>query len=210
MVSTYNFQRALNNYKEYCSNHLKAFLSMLSINEQFVPHRKHSVLPLERHDSSRCSIIYLFHSLSRDKPVVPSTRVPHGRRSGASSLNFQHRLCPFRSSSISLHLPPLLLITSILPSIFPSIRRFRRQFLLNMWPNHLASLFFIVHNILYIIFSFSLERMQYFFISHAIGATYLVHPYPAPHLKTSQVFLIYFPSVLSFSTYKAMLNVAFY
>jgi hypothetical protein len=45
-----------------------------------------------------------------------------------------------------------------------------------------------------------LDSMQYFLISHMIGPTDLLHPSPAPHYKTFQVFLIYFPKCPSFST----------
>ena len=63
-------------------------------------------------------------------------------RSGASSCNFQLPLVPLRSSSSCLRLPPRLPVTSILPSIFPSIPCFQRQFLREMWPIRLAFLFF--------------------------------------------------------------------
>ena len=38
-----------------------------------------------------------------------------------------------------------------------------------------------------------LDSKQYFFISHMISPIDLFHPPPAPHFKTSQVFLIYRP-----------------
>jgi hypothetical protein len=61
----------------------------------------------------------------------------------ASSFNFQnHRSL---RSSISclrlLHFPP---VSSILPSICPSIMCFRRQFLCSVWPNQLFFLIFVV------------------------------------------------------------------
>ena len=40
---------------------------------------------------------------------------------------------------------------------------------------------------------FLLDAMLYFFISHMISPTDLLHPSLAPPLQTSQVFLIYFP-----------------
>jgi hypothetical protein len=42
-------------------------------------------------------------------------------------------------------------------------------------------------------FLFLIDSMQYFFISHTIGPTDLLHPSPTPHFKTFQVFLICFP-----------------
>ena len=45
-----------------------------------------------------------------------------------------------------------------------------------------------------------LDSKQYFFISHMISPTDLLHPSPAPHFKTFQVFLMYCPKRPSFST----------
>jgi hypothetical protein len=53
-------------------------------------------------------------------------------RSSASSFNLQYPLFSLRSSSSCLRLLPRHLVTSILPSIFPSITCFRRQFLREM------------------------------------------------------------------------------
>jgi len=44
------------------------------------------------------------------------------------------------------------------------------------------------------------DSLKHFFISHIIGPSDLPHPSAAPHLKTSQVYLIYFPKCPSFST----------
>jgi len=41
---------------------------------------------------------------------------------------------------------------------------------------------------------------EQFFTSHTIGTIGLLQPYPAPHFKAFQVFLIYFPKCPSFST----------
>jgi len=49
-----------------------------------------------------------------------------------------------RSSSSRLHILLRLPVTNVLPSIFPSITGFRRQFLSNTWPLQLAFLLFIV------------------------------------------------------------------
>jgi hypothetical protein len=65
-------------------------------------------------------------------------------RSSASSFNFQYFLFSLRSSSSCLRLLPRLLIIYLLPSNFPSITCFRRQFLRKMWPIQLAFLLFIV------------------------------------------------------------------
>ena len=58
-------------------------------------------------------------------------------------VNFQYPLSSLRTSSSSLRLPRLP-TTSILPSIFPSITRLRRQFLRKMWPVQLPFLFITV------------------------------------------------------------------
>ena len=69
-------------------------------------------------------------------------------RYSASSFNFQYRLLFLRSFSSCLPLLPLLPVTSILPSTFPSTACFRRQFLRKMWPIQLAFLLFTVRRIL--------------------------------------------------------------
>ena len=72
-------------------------------------------------------------------------RVLHGLRSSASP--FKHSLFSSRSSSSCWHLIPHLPFTSILPSTFPSITCFRRQFLHKMWPIQLVSFLFILFKI---------------------------------------------------------------
>jgi hypothetical protein len=44
-----------------------------------------------------------------------------------------------------------------------------------------------------------LDSVQYFFISHTIGPTDLLHSSPAPHFKTFQILLIYFPKCPRFT-----------
>jgi len=65
-------------------------------------------------------------------PQPHPKRVLYSVRSSVSSLSFQYLLFPLRSSSSSLGLFPLLPVTSVLPSIFPSITCFRRQSLRKM------------------------------------------------------------------------------
>jgi len=69
--------------------------------------------------------------------------VLHTMRSRAS-FNFQYPLFSLTSPNICIHLLTCLPVTSILPSIFPSITCSRRQFLRKMWPIQLAFLLFIV------------------------------------------------------------------
>ena len=65
-------------------------------------------------------------------------RALHIVRSGASSFKWQYPLFSLRSRRIFLPLLPRLPVTSIPPFIFPSITRYRRQFLRKMWPIQLA------------------------------------------------------------------------
>jgi hypothetical protein len=89
------------------------------------------------------SFIHSFiHSAVSYKPLPK--RLLHTVRSSASSFNFQCLLSSLRSSSSCLRLLPRLPVISILPSNFPSITCFRRQFLRKMWPIQLAFLLFIV------------------------------------------------------------------
>ena len=64
--------------------------------------------------------------------------------STASSLNLQYPLFSLASFSGCLPLLPHLLVTYFLPSIFPLIMCFRRQFQRKMWPIQLAFLVFTV------------------------------------------------------------------
>jgi hypothetical protein len=92
-------------------------------------------------------IIHSFSSLSYDRSIASS------EASSPQSVVycfFLHVTVPsfsLRLPSSHLHLLPRLPITSVLPSIFPSITCFRRQFVHKMWPIQLAFLLFIVHRI---------------------------------------------------------------
>ena len=84
---------------------------------------------------------FIFHSaVSLTPSPLPLPKpVLHTVRSSASSFNFQYHL-------LSLSLPVaayvfLLIFPSLLPSIFPSVPCFRRQFLPKFWPIQLALLF---------------------------------------------------------------------
>ena len=45
--------------------------------------------------------------------------------------------------------------------------------------------------------------MEYLLVSHTIGPSHLLHPSPAPHLQTFQVFLIYLPMCPIFNAIKS-------
>ena len=135
--------------------------------------------------------------------MPPPKQCLHIVRSRASSFKCEYPLLSLRSSSSFLRLLPRLLVTSISPFIFHSITCFRRQFLRKMRPIHLAFRFLISCRI----FLCSLTL----FISHMVGPTDLLHPSPAPHFKTFQVFLIRCPKLPSFRTIQSHApNVAFY
>jgi len=106
------------------------------------------------------------------------------RRSSASS--FKYPRFSLRPSSTYLRLLPRLPVTSSLLFIFPSITCFSREFLRDQSSQ--PSFF-----LLYIGYSPHPWLYAYFYISDMIGPTYLLHPSPAPHFKTVQAFLIYFP-----------------
>ena len=67
----------------------------------------------------------------------------HIVRSRASSFKWEYPLLSLRSSISFLRLLSRLPVTSILPFIFPSITRCRRQFLCKMWPIQSAFRFII-------------------------------------------------------------------
>ena len=102
----------------------------------------------------------------------------NGVRTTASSFNFRYHPSSLRLSSSCLRLLPRLSVPLILPSISSSITRFRRQFLLKMWPIQLV---FLLCSVSKIILS-SLTFTQYF-ISHTIGPTDFLQPSPKPHFK---------------------------
>ena len=68
----------------------------------------------------------------------------HPVRSNASSFNFQYPPASLKWTSSCLRLLPRLPVTCILPSIFPSITCFRRQFLRKLWPIQTALFLFTV------------------------------------------------------------------
>jgi hypothetical protein len=74
-------------------------------------------------------------------------RVLHTLRSSASSFSLQYLLVSLRSSSSCLLLLASLAVTSILPSICPSLTCFRRQLLRKMWPIQVAFLLLIVFSV---------------------------------------------------------------
>ena len=124
-------------------------------------------------------------------PKALPKRVLDRVRSSASSFSFQVPLFSLRSSTSCLRLFPRLPVTSILPSIHPSVICYRRQFIRNMWPPHFALPIFTVGRIL--LSSFTLCNK--YFISHTSGPNDLLHPTPAPYFKNFQLLLSHIPNV---------------
>jgi hypothetical protein len=123
-------------------------------------------------------------------------RVLHRVWSSVSAFIFQYPHVSLRSSSSFLRLLPCILVTSILPCIFPPITCFRMQFLCMMWPIQIASLLFIVCRI----FLSSLTPCNTLSFFHMISPTALVHPSPAPHFKTFELLSLHCTHKYSSST----------
>ena len=83
------------------------------------------------------TFIHLVVCLTTGPKPLPK-RALHLVRSRASSFKWEYPLLSLRSSSSFLRLLPRLPVTSIPPFIFPSITRWRRQFLRKMWPIQFA------------------------------------------------------------------------
>ena len=132
-------------------------------------------------------------------------RVLHRERSSASYFNLLLPLFSLRSSSSFLRLLSRLPVTSILPSVFPSIAWFMRQFPPKMWPILLAFVLLSVG-------CSSPSRLDVTLPHFSHGRSkYHLHPSTASHFKPSQVFLIYFLKCPSFTTVQSYTrNVAIY
>jgi hypothetical protein len=109
-------------------------------------------------------------------------QVLHRVRSSASSFYFQYLLVSLRSSSSCLRLIPRLLVISYLPSNFPSVSSFKKQFLRKIWPVQSAFLLFMVCRILHS----SLILCNSLFSFYIIGRPDL-HSYPGTHLVTVKI-----------------------
>jgi len=114
------------------------------------------------------SFIHLAVCLTTGPKPLPK-RALHIVRSRASSFKWEYPLLSLRSSSSFLRLIPRLPVTSILPFIFPSTTRYRRQFIRKMWPIQLAFRFLISCSIflcsltLVILLHFSHDRSNWSF-----------------------------------------------
>jgi hypothetical protein len=138
-------------------------------------------IPCINHIHSFIHSFSLFVCLTTVPQPIPN-RVLQRVRSCASSFNLQYPLFSLGSSSKRIRLLLPLPVTSIFPSTFPSITRFRRQFLRKMLPIRFVFLLFIVCKI----FPSSLT-LRNFFVSHTICPTDLQQS-PAPNFKCSRYF----------------------
>ena len=93
-----------------------------------------------------------------------------------------------RSFSSFLRLLPRRSVTSIHPSIFPSLTCFRRQFLRKMWPVNSTFILFITCRKW--TSSLTLSDISSF-LSRSVQLVFLC-PSPTTYFKTSQLYLIYF------------------
>jgi len=113
-------------------------------------------------------------------------------RSSAACFNLQYRLVSLKPATSYLRLLRLP-ITSIIPSVFPSIACFRRQFLRKMRPIELAFCACVCVCVCVCVcahrmFLSSLTPSNTSF-SHTNGPTYLLHSSSVPHFKTFQVYV---------------------
>jgi hypothetical protein len=122
-------------------------------------------------------------------------------RPSAPPFIFQHLLFPLNNP-----IEAYVFFFVFLSSIFISAMCFRRQFLHKMWPIQFAFLLFIAC----MIFLFSLNLSNTLFFT---PSSYWPYPFffPALHLKTSKVFVIYFSKSPHFWViYLYAPNTAFY
>ena len=109
-----------------------------------------------------CVFIYSLCRLYYGRSIASSKVSFPQSGSQCFPFTFHYPLLSLRSSSSCSRLLPCLLITSILPSIFPSITCSRRQFLCKKLPIQLAFLLFMVFRM----FIFSLTLLNTFAASY--------------------------------------------
>ena len=101
-------------------------------------------------------------------------------RSSAISFKYNRLLFPLKPSSSCLDLLPCLRVSS-----FPSITKFRRQFLHKLCPIQLAFL-----ALFYVKYSFPPWLNVIFLNFHTIRLIHLLHPSPTPHVKNFNLSLL--------------------
>ena len=139
-------------------------------------------------------------------------RVLQWVHSDAFCFNFQNILVSLTSSSSCLRLLVRLPVTSLL-AVFPSITRFRRQFLCKMWPTQLAFLHFTVCMIFALSFipwnaaSFLTRSVKlifrcptYNFLLYKVALLLPSHKFPVSYFKSKTAcpkYVVVFLSVFS-------------
>ena len=126
------------------------------------------------------------HVARHTRGPFPSKANFHTVRSISTLFNFQYLLVSFKSSSSCLHLLPQPCATSN----FPSVMCFRWQFLRKMWQLQLAFFLSIACKIV-------LSPWYYAILLRS--PHHLLHPSPAPHFETFQVYVVYFSKCPVFS-----------
>ena len=96
----------------------------------------------------------------------------------ASSFKGEYPLLSLRSSSSFLRLLPRLLVTSISPSIIPSITCFRRQFIRKLWPIQLAFRFLISCKHTTLLKKWTTAKLTWHFPNHIVEAVFSLHTVP--------------------------------
>jgi len=97
-----------------------------------------------------CSFIHSFSRLPDDRSKLLPKPALHTVRTRASFFKWDYPLLSLRSSSSVLRLLPRLPVTFIPPFLFPSITRWRMQFIHKMWPIQ-----FIFHYLFHAVYSSS-------------------------------------------------------
>jgi len=148
------------------------------------------------------SFIRSFRSPPYDKSIASPKATSPQIATHCFLLQFPVSSLSLRSSGRCLRLLPRLPVTSILPTIFHSVKCFRKQFLCKMRPIKVPLFVFIACTIF---LSFAVCN-----ISHTIGPNDL-HPSSAPHFTTVQVLVIHSPWCPGFSTIQSYApNIALY
>ena len=139
------------------------------------------------------SFIHSFCCLTNPYPLLK--RVLHTVRPSVSSFNLQYPLFSLRSSNSCLRLLPRLPVTSILPCTFPSITCFRNRFLHSPHQSSLPS-FVSLH------VGYSFPPSLYVTLLHFSHdrSNWSSPSFSSTTFQNFQVFLIYFPTRLTFST----------
>jgi hypothetical protein len=117
-------------------------IAILSLLSQLILHMWLSIVIQLQVIQMRLCLSFVWHSLPCDRSIDSSKASSSWSVIYCFLFNFQHFLFSLRSSSSCLCLLHCLSV----PSIFPAITCFRRQFPCKMWPIQLAFLF-IVHRI---------------------------------------------------------------